>query len=275
MARRSAANLAGAGLAALLAIGSATGAAAGPNEAERLRTLEASEAAFTRAVAAHRRGDLERARAGYREAVSHDPRFVEALVNLARIAVATGELAGAAALLDRAEEARPHYPEIEAVRGLLAFEDGNPAAAVDELSQAVDALPDDLEVLNNLGASLVSQGRVEEAIRVLDRARRLDPTRPTPVFNLALAYDRAGDHVRAGHYYARYLQLSGRRGAMRGPVEARLAVLQGRAAPTPPVAAAAPMIEGAPAPDSNPGFAADAAASNPNEGAAASASGEK
>jgi len=198
-----------------------------PSRGEQIRfaKLNESEAAFNGALAAHRRGDLDSARKQYEAAIEKDTSFVEAMVNLSRLHIERAELSEAASWLDRAEAMRSEYPELSVVRGLLALRDGRIAEAVESLSRARATQPRNVEILTNLAAGLIAQGRRRESIEILVEAHHLDPNRAGTVFNLGLAYDRAGDFTRATHHYTHFLQLAPRLEPDRAAVESRLTEL--------------------------------------------------
>ena len=199
--------------------------AEGGAESDRYYELAESEAAFASALGAHRRGDHAAAERGYLDAIARDPAFVEAIVNLARVHIARGELTGAAGWLERAARGRPDYPGIDAARGLLALAEGDVALAVEALGRARSRLPRDVEVLSNLAAGLITQTRSREAIKLLDEVERLEPGRADTSFNLALAHDHMGDRPRAVHYYQRFLSTAGPADPQRAAVAERIEVL--------------------------------------------------
>lgn len=196
-----------------------------PSERNRLEALERSESDFKLGVSSQRRGQLEAARKAYASAIERDPGYVEAMVNLARVLAAQGELDEAEVWLDRAASRHSDYPGVPAGRGLVALARDDTDRAVEELTRAHALLPDDVEVLTNLGAALIRAGLWTEAAEHLDRAQRLDPHRSAVRFNLGLAHDRAGDAQRAVFHYRRYLELAASADALRGRVESRLAAL--------------------------------------------------
>jgi rhomboid protease GluP len=73
----------------------------------------------------------------------------------------------------------------------LAME-GNEAGSLVELEKAVALAPDSAELANDLGASYLQAGRVEDAIRSFERAVTLDPQLYDPQRNLAVALAMAG-----------------------------------------------------------------------------------
>ena len=213
-------------LAVALSVGLASAATAKTDqESKQLRRLESSDAAFTRAVAAQRRGDFVSAAQGYESAIRADSGFVEAMVNLARVEIARGRLDAAAEWVDRAETLRRDYPGVHAARGLLAFHRGDFAVAVDALPAARELAPHDVAVLVNLGAVLLERGFAHEAIDVCLEAQRLDAGRAETQLNLGLAHDRIGETQAAQYHYQRFLDQSSDDDPSRIQVEERLAVL--------------------------------------------------
>jgi len=196
-------------------------------EAKRLDSLDQSESDFRVAVAAHRRGDLALAEANYLEAIREDESFVEAMVNLARVQLAVGEPARALHWLDRAERIQPHFPQVAAVRGVVALHSGDAALAMDMLAEANALMPGDADVRVNLGAALIEGGLPARAIGVLSRAVEADPDSPDALFNIGLAHDHAGKAQEAAFFYARFLELVATGDPDRGGVEKRIDELKG------------------------------------------------
>lgn len=113
---------------------------------------------FDAALAAHRRGDLARAKEGYDAVIAADPDHVPALQMLGSLALQTGHRMPALALFERVVELRP----------------------------------DVAESYNNLASALVSLGRYKEALKGFSRAAALDPADPTPVSNMGVAFLKLG-----------------------------------------------------------------------------------
>jgi Flp pilus assembly protein TadD len=208
-----------------LVLACALAGAARGDERRDLAAYRASEQQFLVALAAERRGLAEDARAGYERALALDPAFAEAALNLARLALAAGELDRAESWLARAEAARPDYPRILATRGLLALTAGDAARALELLTLARRALPDDPELAVNLGAALIQRERFAEARAVLGAALRARPDSSDAHYNLALAADGAGDRDAARFAYQRFLALSSFSDPARVGVQQRLAEL--------------------------------------------------
>jgi Flp pilus assembly protein TadD len=210
---------------AATALACALAGAARSDERRELAAYRASEQQFLAALAADRRGLAGDARAGYERALALDPAFAEAAVNLARLALAHGELDGAESWLARAEAARPDYPRIAATRGLVALARGEVSRALDALSLAQRALPEDSEIAVNLAAALIRRERFADARAVLTAILRIQPDSSDAHYNLALAADGAGDRDAARFAYQRFLALSSFADPAREGVQQRLSEL--------------------------------------------------
>ncbi len=191
-----------------------------------LDVYERSAAAFADGLACAERGLHEDASRSYREAIGLDPGFVEAMVNLARIHLLEGDPDGARDWLERALRLAPAYPSVHAVRGLEARQRGDLHEALRAFTRARVLDPGNVEVLANLGATLLELGLVEDARVVLEEVRRRDPARPEPVLTLALLWERRGDAGRAAYFYAHFLSLVTSDDPARTVAEARLRKLQ-------------------------------------------------
>jgi tetratricopeptide (TPR) repeat protein len=94
------------------------------------------------------------------------------------------------ALVSVAQNASPGQSLGEAIR---LHQAGNYAAAIVAYEQFLKAHPEAAPVRSNLGAALVHEGRLPEAIREYKLALAADPKNQGVRFNLALAYYKAGD----------------------------------------------------------------------------------
>jgi TolB-like protein/DNA-binding winged helix-turn-helix (wHTH) protein/Tfp pilus assembly protein PilF len=162
-------------------------------------------------LATGRVGDGEQALAKFDEAQRLDPRFAAAIVSRAEAEVFTaefGEVEGragrferaarnAADAIDKALELDPRFGPAYLLRGYLeAFSDLSAAEA--SYRRGLELLPNDARGYAGLAAILFERpGKRDEALRLLDRARRLDPLEPAHdvTKSVFLLYDR-GD-VRA------------------------------------------------------------------------------
>ncbi len=67
--------------------------------------------------------------------------------------------------------------------------------------------PDNPDALRNLGAMHTSQGDLENGLKYLDRAHRLNPYDPNTTFNLGTCYFGKKEYEKARTYYMRTIQL--------------------------------------------------------------------
>jgi TolB-like protein/Flp pilus assembly protein TadD len=138
-----------------------------------------------------------RAAAQFEQAVALDPKFTLGWVGLSlarSLAYANGvktpELAKAA--LEAAERARalaPERPESSyALGSYRRLVENELAQAADVFRQGLRIAPDNVDLLRNLGFSLMEQGQLEEALEPMRRAQALDPRSPRASIGLGDVY---------------------------------------------------------------------------------------
>jgi cytochrome c-type biogenesis protein CcmH/NrfG len=209
-------------IACVLALVPALASPAAAGERRTLAQYRASAEHFEAGVASEERGLSAEARAAYERALADDPEFVEALVNLARLELAAGDLVASERWLARAEALRGDYPRSAATRGLLALAQGDAAHGLQALTRAHRLAPDDAEIAVDLAAVLVGRGRLAEARALLLELLRTQPDHVDALYNLALAHDLAGDHDAARLGYERFLALARAQDPDREAVRGRL-----------------------------------------------------
>lgn len=166
---------------------------------EKACRLEPGNPVFRRNLAsfyASELGWIEDAIDMYIDILSSNRRDIDAMIALGRLGAS---LSGARALegpgewrQDRSAAAEgpapPHSPPDPADlhrRGLERFSEGDQAAALDLIRQAVEAEPSDPLYQNDLGYLLVQSGDSRGALNAYERAAALDPDNPLFVKNLA------------------------------------------------------------------------------------------
>lgn len=82
----------------------------------------------------------------------------------------SGKASEAAKLYELVLSKDPKQPAANHLLGLVHLNQGRPAEAVDHISQAVKARPEDAQYLSNLGVALNAAGRSAEAVEVLQRS---------------------------------------------------------------------------------------------------------
>lgn len=143
---------------------------------QRVKTGDQSDIALLqRAVALHRRPDAKAARAA----------------------------------IDRLAAKRPADPFVHELRGQILLESGDVPGAVGAYGRAADLAPGNALVLAGYGRALLAADR-DDALKVLQRARDLDPGDPRLLRDLAQAYARAGDNGQASLATAERYALLGR-----------------------------------------------------------------
>ena len=158
-----------------------------PSPAETLRRA---------AHAARAQGDLGDAEAKLREAVSLDGANAAARLDLAELAVARGDFAGAEAQL----EAVPEHQREDRAAGLAAqstlWKKGHGLADLRTLKAAVDSAPEDVQVRLAYADRLAIDGRLPDALDELlevvrrDRGENRDRARRTILELFTLAGER-------------------------------------------------------------------------------------
>ena len=82
-------------------------------------------------------------------------------------------------------------------RASVYHERGEMETAISQYRDALETYPNDTQALNNLGAALVTVGRHQDAVQVLEECLLLDPQQPQALTNLATHYANEGDVDRA------------------------------------------------------------------------------
>ena len=122
-----------------------------------------------------RQGRPEEAIAAYERALSLDPRFVGAYVNLADAYRQQGREADGEKVLRRGLALLPRAPDLHHALGLLLVRKGDKAAALKELAAAAKLAPDSARYVYVYAVGLHSAGRRGEALSVLRAAEARHP----------------------------------------------------------------------------------------------------
>ena len=157
-------------------------------------------------------GSFEEAATALQRAAALEPEAAPCQVGLAQVALAKRDYAQAVPLLERAIELEPRYKLAHfllgtAYRGLGRVEEARPHLArgteaerrflLDRTSamrgQFIAGLASQLQA----AAGLIQAGRSEEALILLEEARRQRPEDPDVLNNLAIAYQKTGQAQRA------------------------------------------------------------------------------
>jgi len=123
------------------------------------------------------------------------------------IAYQAGDPATALELITKAIMGNPRVPSYHNNLGLVFEATGKPAGAISAYRAALNLQPNYAEAYNNLGNVLRQQNRTDEAIACLKAALRIAPDFPEAHFNLALSYQKIGQHEAAIIHHQQAIRL--------------------------------------------------------------------
>ena len=150
----------------------------------------------------------------FKQAVEHDPGFARAWVGLANCYASLGmhgfwprteSRHASDEALQKAFDIDPDLPEAHAERGLFAWFDDDFALAEAENRKAIELNPNLAESYENLALLESSMGALQESIRLLERARELNPLSPLVPF-LGQLYFYSGREQEALNLWAKIEQ---------------------------------------------------------------------
>lgn len=167
-----------------------------------------SNALLEEAVAAHQKGDLNRAEVLYRKLLQCQPNSAVALNLLGLLCHHRGNLTEAISLLRRSISADPSNPEVHVALGAMLGSTGQHEESVRVLRQLVDTWPTDSNAHNNLGVTFAILGRFQEAIACHQRAVELSPQNAVFQSNLGNALRSAGELTAATAAYRAAIQVN-------------------------------------------------------------------
>ncbi len=127
-----------------------------------------------------------------REAVRDDPAYPMSHYNLARALQLQGDPSGAASEYDTYLKQRPGDAEAQLHLAGIYLKERSYALAIPHLREAARLLPENADVLTNLGAALAIQGDMQSAVAAFARALQLDPENETARANLQRAKEQLG-----------------------------------------------------------------------------------
>ncbi len=161
---------------------------------------------FTRGIARHQAGDLEQARALYRQILQILPTHPDTLHMLGVAEFQNRHFTEAARLIDDARKLQPE-------NALIHFNLGNALRALGRLSpaaiafkEAVRLQPDHVEALKNLGNVLKEQNLMAEAIHCYDQVLAIKPNHAHTQYNKSIALLTRGQLAEGWDLYDYRLQ---------------------------------------------------------------------
>ena len=180
----------------------------------RLNSKQTADIQVTLGRSLEQQGEIEKAMAAYRDAVTRDAHRADALLRLAVLHDKQGKFKESAKLYCKALEADPGNPDIFCDRGYSLYLQHQWADAEMNLQQAIALKPDHRRAHNNLGLVLAHTNRLDSALAEFQRVGctqaealanaafcltidgRLEEARNQ--YRLALAADPASPAAKAG-----------------------------------------------------------------------------
>lgn len=130
---------------------------------------------FAEALRAHQSGQLAEAERRYREILAREPRHADSLHLLGVLAFQRGQHASAVELIGQAIAVKSDVPFYHNNRGLALNALGRTAEAAAHYERALALKPDYVEALSNLGQLRLIEGRLDETIGLCKRALAHNP----------------------------------------------------------------------------------------------------
>jgi tetratricopeptide (TPR) repeat protein len=170
---------------------------------------EATAQTFKEAIEAANTGNLEIAKARFRQALDLDPELVAAYSNLAQIFMWEGDLERAAAMADEVLRRRPDDLPALKIRYQALHRMGDDDAAKSALGEIVAADPEwATSVLFDDAQELFNANQFEAARTVFEQILTVQPDHPESHYLAGLSCNSSGDFEGAKLHLARFLELA-------------------------------------------------------------------
>jgi len=168
-------------------------------------------------------GDLRAAETAFVHATQADPSNPDGWVNIGRVRLQEGNLAGATLVLDKAMQLSPQLARAHYFYSRVLREEGNYPAAIAQLQLVVAQYPYDRVVRNDLGRVLFLERRYGPARDEFLKAIGVDPEDLEANYNLMLCYTGLGNDKLAAAYEERYMRFKADEAAqtLTGPYRAK------------------------------------------------------
>lgn len=163
---------------------------------------------FSRAVAAHRAGDIAGARALYEQVLAGEPEHSDALNNLGVIASAGGDVDTALTFFRRAAALAPRNAAVWNNMGTALREHGNSPDAIAAFRQALAVDPRHQGAQIGLAQGYLAIGSLGEARELLERVLARDATVAEAHYTLGQVLERQGDRPGAIAAYTTFVSVA-------------------------------------------------------------------
>jgi Tfp pilus assembly protein PilF len=151
-------------------------------------------------------GDLQGADAAFAKVAQAAPNRADGWVNMGRVRLQEGDLAGAEKVLTQALKVDLSLASAHYFYASLLRDQGRYDQAIAELNIALKQYPNDRVARNDLGRTLFLERRYADAIREFQAVLAIDPEDVEANYNLMLCYNGLGNTARAHDYEVRYLR---------------------------------------------------------------------
>ncbi len=151
-------------------------------------------------------GDLRGAEAAFMKVVAMDPGYADGPVNVARVQIQEGNMAAAIPMLEQALKIDPALAKTHYFMGFALKTLGRYDEALTHLNTAAAQYPRDRVVLGQIGRIQFLQRQFTEAVASFERVLAVDPEDLLAHYNLMLCYQGLGKTELAAREQALYLR---------------------------------------------------------------------
>jgi len=169
---------------------------------------ERIDAQYNEALNAVKSGRNREAQRMFLAIVARKPDHVESLNNLGVISASLGNKKEALAYFKKILEYRADYPKAYNNIGLVMMSEGDKVLAEEYFRKAISLDPQGLEPYINLSALLRTQGRFQDAAKVLEEPIKRNTGDQLLLLSYAIIKDNMGQTAEAITYYRQYLALA-------------------------------------------------------------------
>ncbi|MCH8567330.1 MAG: tetratricopeptide repeat protein [Balneolales bacterium] len=143
--------------------------------------------------------DWEQAANDIEKAIELDPSYTDAYVERAAIFRHSGNWEKALADLDKAVELDPEHEEALMLKAKTHYDSGNYGLAAEVYSMVLDENTANVEALASRGLSLFFEGKSEEALADIRKARTLEGGSTVSEFNMGLVMSALPEHSKQAY----------------------------------------------------------------------------
>ena len=137
------------------------------------------------------------AEARFKEAISLDPKFIPARVNLANLYLSMKKVDGAIGEYMAAIKIEPENPELRRELAYIYLNTGEIDKGLQEAEKMVELSPENPVYRNGLGEIYMNQGQLEKAFREFQQAVTLDPKHAHAYMNMGKVHLAQGSSDKA------------------------------------------------------------------------------